>query len=47
MDIKMIVNINMIGLLKYLPMIIDIMAIIPRMEGMLAIDVNMDISLYC
>jgi hypothetical protein len=42
----MIVNKNMIGLLKYLPMIIEIIKIISRRELMLAIDLNMDISLY-
>jgi hypothetical protein len=46
MDTKMIVNKNMVGLLKYLPMIIEIITIMPRREGMLAIDLNMDISLY-
>jgi len=42
----MIVNKNMVGLLKYLPMIIVIIIIMPRREGMLAIDLNMDISLF-
>jgi hypothetical protein len=46
MDTKIMTNKNIFGLLKYLHMIIVIITIMPSKEGMLAIDLNMDISLY-
>ena len=42
----MIINKKNLGLLKYLHRVIEIITIMPRREGMLAIDLNMDISLY-